>query len=66
MSSRPYTMEDGEKARAVANHKLNAHSSRSHAVLIVRVANPTGGEGTATVARGEAEKQALESGSNPA
>jgi hypothetical protein len=27
----------GEKNRTVANHKLNAHSSRSHAVLLITV-----------------------------
>eukprot|EP00239_Pterosperma_sp_CCMP1384_P000083 CAMPEP_0197846354 /NCGR_PEP_ID=MMETSP1438-20131217/3106_1 /TAXON_ID=1461541 /ORGANISM="Pterosperma sp., Strain CCMP1384" /LENGTH=825 /DNA_ID=CAMNT_0043457965 /DNA_START=38 /DNA_END=2515 /DNA_ORIENTATION=+ len=30
-------MQEGEKHRTVANHKLNAHSSRSHAVLMVTV-----------------------------
>ncbi|KAK3272520.1 hypothetical protein CYMTET_19189 [Cymbomonas tetramitiformis] len=30
-------LQQGEKNRAVANHKLNAHSSRSHAVLIITV-----------------------------
>jgi kinesin family protein 5 len=38
-------LDEGESARAVANHKLNATSSRSHAILILRVANAGGGEG---------------------
>eukprot|EP00241_Pyramimonas_parkeae_P004462 CAMPEP_0114246730 /NCGR_PEP_ID=MMETSP0058-20121206/12634_1 /TAXON_ID=36894 /ORGANISM="Pyramimonas parkeae, CCMP726" /LENGTH=813 /DNA_ID=CAMNT_0001359967 /DNA_START=215 /DNA_END=2656 /DNA_ORIENTATION=+ len=40
----------GEKNRSVANHKLNAHSSRSHAVLMLTVSrhSKSGGAGTAT------------------
>ena len=35
-------LDEGEQARAVANHKLNATSSRSHAILILRVAHAAG------------------------
>uniref|UniRef100_A0A7S0XB73 Kinesin-like protein n=1 Tax=Mantoniella antarctica TaxID=81844 RepID=A0A7S0XB73_9CHLO len=38
-------LDDGESARAVANHRLNASSSRSHAILILRVANAKGKAG---------------------
>lgn len=46
-------LDRGEKARAVANHKLNATSSRSHAILILRVANAGGGGGGGKVTRGK-------------
>ena len=32
-------LDEGDSARAVANHKLNATSSRSHAILILRVSS---------------------------
>ena len=38
-------LDEGDSARAVANHKLNATSSRSHAILILRVSNAGGGGG---------------------
>jgi len=43
----------GEKNRAVANHRLNAHSSRSHAVLMLTVSKHATQNGAPTVQRGK-------------
>lgn len=43
----------GEKNRTVANHRLNAHSSRSHAVLMLTVSKHTTQNGAPTVQRGK-------------
>lgn len=43
----------GEKNRTVANHKLNAHSSRSHAVLMLQVSRHYMQNGAPTVQRGK-------------
>uniref|UniRef100_A0A7S0RP80 Kinesin-like protein n=1 Tax=Pyramimonas obovata TaxID=1411642 RepID=A0A7S0RP80_9CHLO len=43
----------GEKNRTVANHKLNAHSSRSHAVLMITVSRHTMQNNAPTVQRGK-------------
>eukprot|EP00959_Pyramimonas_sp_CCMP1952_P429154 8988028-Pyramimonas_sp.AAC.2 len=43
----------GEKNRTVANHKLNAHSSRSHAVLMLTVTRQYMQNGAPILQRGK-------------